>query len=299
MSYQLKKKFGITDSLLEKINQKGDEEKIRSLVENINHYRDLFYKETDDPLRRESIYNNLMRTIKSCEGVINESAFVSENDKKAFGQILSELSNSALKDYENKAQADFQKRAKNDVNDRKLDNRMNGIDRSFKKRNNLSEEKFYAWFKGKKIEIQANNLYDARKKAEANFKPSKKDQGLLAVKSAKSMERGDFRYESLEEMDMNKFAMLGRSGLFDMSQLPKLKRALSKGDAKLSMNEKGLLLSLLDKLMSHVTTQGVFTKIKQSLNNEEMIEFAQNYIKEYIETIEENQIDEASSKIKR
>lgn len=40
---------------------------------------------------------------------------------------------------------------------------------------------YAAFFKGRKAEIKATSLYEAKMKAIALFKPTKRDMGLLAV----------------------------------------------------------------------------------------------------------------------
>lgn len=53
---------------------------------------------------------------------------------------------------------------------------------------------FEAIFNGKKIQIQATSLWDAKKKAIVELKVPKSKEGLLSVYSLKSYEQGDFMY---------------------------------------------------------------------------------------------------------
>ena len=57
------------------------------------------------------------------------------------------------------------------------------------------ETDFIAFYGGKKTPIKGTDLWDAKKKAIALLKIPKSKQGLLAIKSKKSMDAGDFRYE--------------------------------------------------------------------------------------------------------
>jgi hypothetical protein len=47
---------------------------------------------------------------------------------------------------------------------------------------------FIAFFKGKKLELYATSLWDAKQQAIAVFKPSKKDAGLVAIERANTAE---------------------------------------------------------------------------------------------------------------
>lgn len=105
--------------------------------------------------------------------------------------------------------------------------------------------------------------------AENNFV----DSGLRYLNELKRavISENKKQLEELEEMDNLKLAQLGRAGLFDTSMLSKLKRALSKGNEKLTLAEKGMLVSLLDTLINQVLgNQQVFSKVKQNLASEEV-----------------------------
>lgn len=60
----------------------------------------------------------------------------------------------------------------------------------------LSEETttFYAFFNGKKIEVEASSLWDAKKQAIQQMKVPKSKEGLLSVVSKKSYDGEEFRY---------------------------------------------------------------------------------------------------------
>lgn len=59
----------------------------------------------------------------------------------------------------------------------------------------LNETKFFAFWQGKKHEIDGKDLWDAKQKAITMLKIPKSKVGLLAVVSAKSQEQGDFMFE--------------------------------------------------------------------------------------------------------
>jgi hypothetical protein len=58
---------------------------------------------------------------------------------------------------------------------------------------------FIAIFNGKKIEFEAKDLYAAKLHALKELKVPKSKAGLLALMNKKSYERGDFRYEDVDE----------------------------------------------------------------------------------------------------
>lgn len=61
---------------------------------------------------------------------------------------------------------------------------------------NLKEEtEFEAYYNGKKIQIKAKDLWDAKKQAIAQFKVPKSKEGRVAVQSLKSKANQDFRFE--------------------------------------------------------------------------------------------------------
>ncbi|GJQ43834.1 MAG: hypothetical protein JETCAE03_33320 [Ignavibacteriaceae bacterium] len=65
---------------------------------------------------------------------------------------------------------------------------------------NLKEEtEFEAYYNGKKIQIKAKDLWDAKKQAIQQFKVPKSKQGLVAVQSLKSKANQDFRFEATEK----------------------------------------------------------------------------------------------------
>ena len=54
---------------------------------------------------------------------------------------------------------------------------------------------FIAFYGGKQYPIKGNDLWDAKQKAIKQLKIPKSKQGLLAVKSKKSMDKGDFMFD--------------------------------------------------------------------------------------------------------
>jgi hypothetical protein len=98
----------------------------------------------------------------------------------------------------------------------------------------------------------------------ANKIVKKRGKGLAMVNKK-------LKEETILEFDASKFASLGRAGLFDMKNLPKLKKALSKEDAKLTRAEKDMMIGLLDSMMGLLSNQSVYSKVKQSLQKEEAI----------------------------
>ncbi len=69
----------------------------------------------------------------------------------------------------------------------------------------LNETKFNAFFGGKKIDIEAKDLWDAKQKAILQLKVPKSKIGLLAVVSAESQKNQDFRFEMVNEASEVKF----------------------------------------------------------------------------------------------
>jgi len=63
----------------------------------------------------------------------------------------------------------------------------------------INESKFFAFWNGKKFEIEGKDLWDAKQKAITQLKVPKSKVGLLAVVSAKSQENQDFKFESFNE----------------------------------------------------------------------------------------------------
>lgn len=68
----------------------------------------------------------------------------------------------------------------------------------------LNETKFYVWYNKKKYEVEAPSLYKAKKKFIDDNNVPKSKQSKIAIKSAKSMKRGDFRFEN-KEFDLRNF----------------------------------------------------------------------------------------------
>lgn len=72
-----------------------------------------------------------------------------------------------------------------------------------------------------------------------------------------------------EEHDMNKLSQLVRAGLFDAKKLSALKRAMEKPADRMTAQEKRMMISLLDALMSEVLTdKQVYRKVKQDVMKE-------------------------------
>ena len=84
---------------------------------------------------------------------------------------------------------------------------------------------------------------------------------------------------NLVETDDKKLTNLIRAGLFDIQKLPLLRRALAKDNTKLSQQERGTLLDLLDTLISHVVGDGVvYNKVKRNVMHEaEELEVTEAY----------------------
>jgi len=64
------------------------------------------------------------------------------------------------------------------------------------KSESVNEGKFIAFYNKKQYKINGTDLWDAKKKAIAQLKIPKSKQGLLAIKSEKSMANQDFKFES-------------------------------------------------------------------------------------------------------
>jgi hypothetical protein len=65
------------------------------------------------------------------------------------------------------------------------------------RRESVNETKFYAFFNGKKHEIEGDSLYDAKQKAITQLKVPKSKVGLLAIVNAGEHEKGSFKFEGL------------------------------------------------------------------------------------------------------
>ena len=90
--------------------------------------------------------------------------------------------------------------------DRKPDNfKFKGFpgefDRNGRKIN--EETDFIAFWNRKQYPIKGKDLWDAKQKAIAQLKIPKSKQGLLAIKSKKSMDAGDFRFEGKIDEDFD------------------------------------------------------------------------------------------------
>lgn len=64
---------------------------------------------------------------------------------------------------------------------------------------NIHETKFYAFWNGKKHEIEGTSLWDAKQKAIKQLKVPKSKVGLLAVVNANEHEKGSFVFDSVKE----------------------------------------------------------------------------------------------------
>jgi hypothetical protein len=62
------------------------------------------------------------------------------------------------------------------------------------KSENITEVKFYAFWNGKRYDIDAKDLWDAKQKAILQLKVPKSKAGLIAVVSAASQDSGDFKF---------------------------------------------------------------------------------------------------------
>jgi hypothetical protein len=63
------------------------------------------------------------------------------------------------------------------------------------KKESVNEAKFYAFFNGKKHEIEGDSLYDAKQKAITQLKVPKSKVGLLAIVNAGEHEKGSFKFD--------------------------------------------------------------------------------------------------------
>jgi hypothetical protein len=71
-----------------------------------------------------------------------------------------------------------------------------------------------------------------------------------------------------EEKEDRKLSALVRAGLYDAKKLPALKRALDKSADKITSQEKRILISLLDSLISQVVSDDqVYRKVRQNVHN--------------------------------
>jgi hypothetical protein len=67
----------------------------------------------------------------------------------------------------------------------------------------VNETLFYAFFNGKRIEIEGKDIWDAKQQAITQLKVPKSKVGYLAVVSAESQKNQDFRFESEEITEAN------------------------------------------------------------------------------------------------
>ena len=128
----------------------------------------------------------------------------------------------------------------------------------------VNETRFYAIFQGSKHEIEAKDLYDAKKKAIAELKIKKKDQGLLSIVNADQHDdfsKGknmDFAFEGEELNEAFKSAKLQQ--LFNIKQgsqwsqrpikdLPKAFYGMTK--VALDKVEDGDLIDMADPKEAH------------------------------------------------
>lgn len=115
---------------------------------------------------------------------------------------------------------------------------------------NLTETKFYAWYNKDKIEIEATSLWDAKQKAIKQLKVPKSKQGMLAVKSAGSMDKQEFRYEGV--VAESKFSELEIGDIFTANgqiyTKTKGEKAIAKGGKRISL-KPDLQVNKLDETL--------------------------------------------------
>lgn len=75
------------------------------------------------------------------------------------------------------------------------DNYISQANKGFYKQESISETKFYAFWNGKRIDIEGNDLWDAKQKAITQLKVPKSKVGLLAVVNASSHDKGSFKFD--------------------------------------------------------------------------------------------------------
>jgi len=81
--------------------------------------------------------------------------------------------------------------------------KLKALSKKVKSNESVNETKFIAFYNNKQHKIEGKDLWDAKLKAIKQLKIPKSKQGLLAIKSEKSMANQDFRYESVNEGSKN------------------------------------------------------------------------------------------------
>jgi hypothetical protein len=110
----------------------------------------------------------------------------------------------------------------------------------------LNEIKFIAFYKSKKVTINAKSLYDAKKQIIDKLKVPKKDYGIVSVLNKTEYDKQQFRFEqklrkSIREIikeQMNE-AYRSQSIFFDKKDKSKLQKLLKKNKGKFPFNPPG------------------------------------------------------------
>ena len=110
----------------------------------------------------------------------------------------------------------------------------------------LNETKFIAFYKSKKVTINAKSLYDAKKQIIDKLKVPKKDYGIVSVLNKTEYDKQQFRFEqklrkSIREIikeQMNE-AYRSQSIFFDKKDKSKLQKLLKKNKGKFPFNPPG------------------------------------------------------------
>tara|TARA_B100000945_G_scaffold276485_1_gene241122 strand:+ start:347 stop:1513 length:1167 start_codon:yes stop_codon:yes gene_type:complete len=110
----------------------------------------------------------------------------------------------------------------------------------------LNETKFIAFYKSKKVTINAKSLYDAKKQIIDKLKVPKKDYGIVSVLNKTEYDKQQFRFEqklrkSIREIIKEQLneAYRSQSIFFDKKDKSKLEKLLKKNKGKFPFNPPG------------------------------------------------------------
>jgi hypothetical protein len=129
----------------------------------------------------------------------------------------------------------------------------------------LSETKFIGFYNGQKHETEATSLWDAKQKFIANLKIPKSKQGLLAVKSAGSMEKQDFKFEGkINEIDYKSAVESFNADLEKNSQIITLANHYNKSPKEIvkALQPRLTVLRYIDKSIKSIKIDFLDTNSK-------------------------------------
>lgn len=136
--------------------------------------------------------------------------------------------------------------------DRKPDNfEFKGFPGEFDRNGNRINEEtdFIAFWNRKQYPIKGKDLWDAKQKAIAQLKIPKSKQGLLTIKSKKSMDAGDFRFEGKIDEDFDpKYKKQAEKDFDDLSTVINQVHRIAKSAKKYSSSVNKKAMECVGKL---------------------------------------------------